>query len=149
MKGGNCSQSQKMAGQKGWSQAKAMQGVMRDDGGWGLEGAPDVGTRTPHFQFTSKGHGIWQCQMVIWVAPHGCFPPRAPTPTPQLGKAPALLGPVGSGRPEFFFFFVSNVDKLRLEVSLRNQTSLPKYRDNCKRNTLVNCVPFYILSCSV
>ena len=65
MKGGNYSESQKMAGQKGWPQARAgnlRTGVMTDDQCRRPEGARDVETTAhhptaPHFQLASDGHG--------------------------------------------------------------------------------------------
>lgn len=65
MKGGNYSESQKMAGEKGWPQAKAGnlgKGIMMYDQCRRPEGAHDVGTTahhptTPHFQLASDGHG--------------------------------------------------------------------------------------------
>lgn len=137
MKGGNYSESQKMAERRAGPSPRPRRGIMMDGKGKRPETVPDVGTAAPPFQFTSDGHGDpaisdGQLSSSTWRFLSHFF---------LLGWESLLFswGQWGQGEKNVFCL---QRGRIPLKVTLKNQTSLPTHRNNCKHNTLVTCVHF-------
>ena len=144
MKAGNCSRSPKMVGQKGWPQAKAMKGSYD---GWSRQesrGRSWCGDWAQLFYLVSDRPGIWQRPMISRVTPRAPYPLITPS---WVGRGPYSAWDSEVRETEIFYFCLQ-CGQTSSEGNFK-EPNLPKYRNNCKHNTLVTCVPFYILSCSV